>query len=654
MQRRSLWLIVGIVGGAAALLGLGLAGLALALGGATGEGAPSGTQVLVAVSIAAQALVLGLPLAVHGWAAWRGRPARPFALRRGGWLLPAWAACIGLGAAVSRLPLAVVLLPVFHVLGMALAPWVVLWLAGRGLRGRAGSWREVVAGLAGGGLFGVLCALVTEGLAVLALILLVAMGVALTPGGMERITALSQRLQDPEWLNSPANLAELAASPVVALSVLVMLAVITPLIEEAFKTLTAGVAARWIRPNPARAFLWGLAGGAGFALAENMLNGALGGAEGWALGAASRMAATLMHCFTGGLVGWGWGQLWTARRPLRLIACYAGAVALHGLWNALSVGAGFLDLCGLFGEERRPSLPWWACWGLLGLLGLLGVAIISALLLAGPRLAAQGQQEQADASLSDPRRPRLGLAGRAITQMPALTRRGLRPLDVPVDVVGETAYEHDRDRDVEGAHIGADDLPLGAKPEASPSQCAAPDEGTHKRQDGEADERYPGDPSGEGDERAHDGQQAGDEGGPVAPAAEPVLGPLQVVFGDHNVAAVSLQQGPAAIEAECIRGDGPHCATERTEGTAQSRACQMVRPLACTSIQPASGIVTSLGMGYWRSRGHDEDYTGPVDSVQNGFQDCHDGLFDRFHLSGFSLRFGFSTIIPSELVLTSA
>ena len=39
------------------------------------------------------------------------------------------------------------------------------------------------------------------------------------------------------------------------------------------------------RPGPARALLWGVAGGAGFALAENLFNGALGGTEGWAPGA---------------------------------------------------------------------------------------------------------------------------------------------------------------------------------------------------------------------------------------------------------------------------------------------------------------------------------------------------------------------------------
>jgi hypothetical protein len=133
-----------------------------------------------------------------------------------------------------------------------------------------------------------------------------------------------------------------------------------------------------------------VAGGAGFALAENLFNGALGGTEGWAPGAVARIGATAMHCFTSGLVGWGWGQLWTARRPLRLLGAYAAAVFIHGVWNAAAMGAALLSVAALAHEGDKL---WQASAGLgtlmsLGLLAVLTVVFLLALVAAGQRLAA--------------------------------------------------------------------------------------------------------------------------------------------------------------------------------------------------------------------------------------------------------------------------
>lgn len=187
---------------------------------------------------------------------------------------------------------------------------------------------------------------------------------------------------------------KLLFSPGIAVSVVGMFAIPVPLIEEAFKTLASGVVGRWVRPRPARAFLWGVAGGAGFALAENLLNGTLGGAEPWALGAVARLGATLMHCVTGGLVGWGWGQLWTARRPGRLLGAYAAAVTVHGLWNAAATGTAILAAGAL---EHEGNTFWSALIGLgmlalTGWLGLLCVTFVVALALAGRRLAGEAKR----------------------------------------------------------------------------------------------------------------------------------------------------------------------------------------------------------------------------------------------------------------------
>jgi RsiW-degrading membrane proteinase PrsW (M82 family) len=403
MQRRVLWLIVGVAGGALVLLGSGGGLLALTLVLA-GGGTPTAADSLPVAGIMASGLGLGVPLALHGWGGWRARPSRPFGPSRVLWMWLALMLLIGLGMAVSSLSLApALLLPPIHVLTMALPPLIVLWLVGWALRGVGGSWREVVAGMAGGGVLGLGAALIGEGLIAFALAVVVTAVVLTMPGGAERIASLARELQDPAWVADLDNLLPFLLSPVVAISALALFSVPVPLIEETFKTLVAGVVARWVRPQPARAFLWGVAAGAGFALVENLFNGALGGAESWALGAVARFGATVMHCLTGGLVGWGWGQLWTARRPLRLLGSYAAAVTVHGLWNAAAVGAVLLS-ASTFAHKRDGlglALLSLGMLAVVGLLGLLTVMSIFALPLAGRRLAARAERLQGSAVPSD-------------------------------------------------------------------------------------------------------------------------------------------------------------------------------------------------------------------------------------------------------------
>jgi len=390
IQRHLLWLIVGIAGLVLALLSLAGGWLVLALI-VTGARAPTAAETLPVAGIMVFGMGLGIPLALHGWEGWRKRPSRSFSPPRVWWMWLLLVLLIGLGAAVSSLsPVPALWLPPIHVLAMALPPLIVLGLVGRAVRGVGVSWREVVVGMAGGSTLGLGGSLVGEVLVAFAVAVVVMAIVLMTPGGAGRIAALAQNLRDPAWATDLDNLLQWLLSPVVALPVLVLFTIPIPLIEEIFKTLAAGVAARWARPDPARALLWGVAGGAGFALAENLFNGALGGAEGWAPGAMARIGATAMHCFTSGLVGWGWGQLWTARRPLRLLGAYAAAVFIHGVWNAAAMGAALLSVGALAHEGDEL---WRASAGLgtlmfLGLLVVLTVVFLLALTAAGQRLAA--------------------------------------------------------------------------------------------------------------------------------------------------------------------------------------------------------------------------------------------------------------------------
>jgi uncharacterized membrane protein YqjE len=99
------------------------------------------------------------------------------------------------------------------------------------------------------------------------------------------------------------------------------------------------------------------------------------------------------------LVGWGWGQLWTARRPWRLLGCYTAAVLVHAVWNASAMGAAFLGV-GLMAQKGPVLQVIFMLLGtlaLLGLLVLLTLVFLVALVVAGRRLAAQVERAQEQA-----------------------------------------------------------------------------------------------------------------------------------------------------------------------------------------------------------------------------------------------------------------
>jgi RsiW-degrading membrane proteinase PrsW (M82 family) len=366
------------------------------------EGTLTAAETLPVASIAGLALGLGLPLVVQGVAAWRQQPSSRFRPSWAGWLALSWALVLGLGWAVSGLPiLGPFLLPLFHVLAMVLPPLVLLGLVGQILYRTGVTWRGVIAGLAGGGLGGLGLALVGEILALLALVLVGALVTALTPGGVAHLREWSQRLQELALQADPTDVLDVvSSSPLIIAGTLVLVVVVVPVVEETAKTLVVGVAGRWFRPTQAQALLWGVASGAGFAAAENLFNGAVGGADAWVFGALARVGATIMHCFTAALVAWGWSQLWTVRRPGRLVACYLTAITLHGIWNTAAAGSVFagISVVGQGSSAAVSGLAEAAILVLLTLLVLLAVTLLVALLLAARYLAPRPAAEQGRAS----------------------------------------------------------------------------------------------------------------------------------------------------------------------------------------------------------------------------------------------------------------
>ena len=148
------------------------------------------------------------------------------------------------------------------------------------------------------------------------------------------------------------------------------------MIEEMLKSLGV-VIMKYRRPSKAQAFLWGLAGGAGFSLAEALFNGAAS-LEGWAGAATLRVGATAMHCLGGGLMGLGWYYLFATRRPWRLLGAYAASVGFHALWNVAASGMLVVSLSAMAPATDEIGL---ALGGLviLSLMGLLSLMALSAI-----------------------------------------------------------------------------------------------------------------------------------------------------------------------------------------------------------------------------------------------------------------------------------
>jgi hypothetical protein len=349
--------------------------------GALGPAADRLTMMTASVSLIALTGGLGLPLAWESWQSLHGRASGAFHARRI-WL---WVALYILALGAGQLVLYVgldALFPPFHLLAAAVPPVLLVILVERGLRVRLRRRSLVLQGSSGAFLSTSL-ALTLEGAFVIGLLVAVFVAVGLQPGGMEQLQILADRMQDPAWLEEPLSQASLTLSPVLIVAALAVMAGIIPLIEEAVKALGVPLLA-YQQPGRAQAFLWGVVGGAGFALAENLFN-ALGGLGLWAPVAASRIGATLLHGFTGGLMGLAWYHLLVERRWFSAGGLYLVSVGVHAAWNALAVGLAVTSLAG----SDSAALAGLGGLGLMALLGLLAFAVAAALAAVTRHLGTQ-------------------------------------------------------------------------------------------------------------------------------------------------------------------------------------------------------------------------------------------------------------------------
>jgi RsiW-degrading membrane proteinase PrsW (M82 family) len=383
-MRRAILVLAVIVGVVAILSGLAAGGVALfgILAGSDLEMFDLLTSSL-AFAVAAAGMGLGAVLVWHGWRALTGRPGAAFTLPAWGWWLAAFALVLIAGRLLisARIDFFV---PALHALAAALPPLLYLALAAGAARrgGRvvtvrglmppepsaevaldAGSdtlldqevrlsppispARSTWGSLAWGGLGGVGLGLFVEAVALVLLVVAAAAVLSIArPDLLAQLEALATEMQGGGAMPDMASM-EWLTSPLVVLGVLLFASLFVPVVEELAKSLAVpivGLTGR--RLTRLDGFLLGVAAGAGFAVVEGMLNGALGLVEpsGWAGAMLTRGGASAMHCLASGLFGLGWQAVISERRFMRGVGLAALSVGLHGLWNAGAVAVGLSAL----------------------------------------------------------------------------------------------------------------------------------------------------------------------------------------------------------------------------------------------------------------------------------------------------------------------
>jgi hypothetical protein len=305
---------------------------------------PDSHLLLITVSVSLLALTVGLGMAL-AWQAWRSIRGHS-----SGWFRPRLVGALGL-----TFPLALVLgymvlqldwlpsltFPPLHVLAAVLPSILIVALVARSL-GDTARRRDVVLQLSSGALVATTLAFTLEIAVILAILVILLASVVVQPNGLEQVQDLVNRLQDPAWMEEPSQFLDLFRSPLILSVVFLLFSVLVPLIEEAVKTVGVPLRA-YRRPEMAQAFLWGLAGGAGFALAEGLFN-SLGSLDTWAAIITLRVGATLLHCLTGALMGLAWYHALLERRWAWGLGIYALSASIHGLWNALVAGMAIATL----------------------------------------------------------------------------------------------------------------------------------------------------------------------------------------------------------------------------------------------------------------------------------------------------------------------
>lgn len=339
------------------------------------------SQFVVAATVLASLLTLGVGggagLAAAGWRSIARLPARVLHLPAAWILALLFLGTLAAGELFLRIGLQA-LLPALHVVASLLPPLILIAAVAGHLqrRGVALSWRDFVGQFAYGAIGATALAIALESAAMGAAFGLGLLGAALLPGGQQTLHALAEALRSPAMLMAPEELLSLVNVLPLALGLGLLVAVVTPMLEELVKSLGVPLAAALRPVTRPQAFLFGLMAGAGFSLTEALFYGMAGLPHAWAGPVLTRAGTVVIHGAASGLMGLAWYEALTGRSA-RFALYTAAAIGLHGLWNGLG---GLLALASLSLVGGPDALGGALATGLAALaVALLGATWLAAL-----------------------------------------------------------------------------------------------------------------------------------------------------------------------------------------------------------------------------------------------------------------------------------
>jgi|GEM_PF-354519 len=300
-----------------------------------------GAEMVTLAWVSALVALLNLPALIYSVPRALGHPAprwqvvrgwRLASIAMGFWVLDLVAASLLAGRPT---PLSIVLLPPLSMLAVGIPLWWLVELGRRGLR----TSPQRTWGAASVSLMATIPAVIFIELLVF-LFLGILILVWLVGGSPDLLEQLQRTLQSMTSGNISTDrlltiLQPYLDRPGVILAGVMILAVLTPLLEEFFKPL-----ALWFVPgrrlSEAEGFTLGMVTGAIFALLETLgtlpaLSGR--GSGQWLALVLTRTGTGLLHITCSGLVGWGLAAAWGRAGYLRLAGLYLLAVGFHGGWN---------------------------------------------------------------------------------------------------------------------------------------------------------------------------------------------------------------------------------------------------------------------------------------------------------------------------------
>ena len=230
--------------------------------------------------------------------------------------------------------LAIYAFPPWHFVVSIAIPLLVLAFAAHRL-GVTSGFRALVTSFSWGALGAISVAMILEIIIGAMIVVAIVIVVMMLPNSEALVRQWSAQLDLVRRTNDLSSVSRLLDNPAVIGILLLYVAILVPIAEEAVKTLVVA----FIDPRRTRladALLWGLAAGAGFAIVENLFNGA-NSLSSWVVVVVLRVGAAMMHLGNGALMGRGWYFARVERRWGQLGIAYLVAVFLHGVWNAAAV-----------------------------------------------------------------------------------------------------------------------------------------------------------------------------------------------------------------------------------------------------------------------------------------------------------------------------